>query len=169
MYADWYKRISGPFRNSPNSAAILNWLDKGLVAVIATGYIAMLIRLLSLLVTTGDTRFVKALLVPATSFAVATIIRKAINAPRPYEAFDIDPLIKKSTRGESFPSRHLFSAAIIACTLFWINEACGVVAFIACGVVGFCRIVGGVHFPRDIIGAIAFAIAFALIGFVLIP
>lgn len=168
-YPAWYARVSAPFRGNPDAPRILNALDKGLVGIIALAYIGTLVWLAFLAATAGDTRIWKALLVPAISFVLVSIFRKAVNAPRPYEVFDIDPLIKKDTHGKSFPSRHLFSAAIIAFALWWVNPVFGPIALIACAVVGFCRIVGGVHFPRDIAGAFIFAIIFALIGFILIP
>ena len=168
-YPAWYARVSAPFRGNPDAPLILNALDKGLVGIIALAYIGTLAWLAFLAVTAGDTRIGKAFLVPAVSFVLVSLFRKAINAPRPYEVFNIDPLIKKDTHGKSFPSRHLFSAAIIAFALWWVNPVFGIVALAACAVVGFCRIVGGVHFPRDIAGAFIFAIIFALIGFILIP
>lgn len=168
-YLQWYARVSAPFRGNARTPRILNALDKGLVGVIALAYIGTLAWLAFLAATAGDTRIWKTLLVPAVSFVLVSFFRKAINAPRPYEAFDIDPLIKKDTHGKSFPSRHLFSAAIIAFALWWVNPVFGSIALIACVIVGFCRIVGGVHFPRDIAGAFIFAIVFALTGFILMP
>lgn len=168
-YPAWYARVSAPFRGNPDAPRILNALDKGLVGIIALVYIGTLAWLAFLAATAGDTRIWKAFLVPAVSFVLVSIFRKTVNALRPYEIFDIDPLIKKDTHGKSFPSRHLFSAAIIAFALWWVNPMFGLIALIACAVVGFCRIVGGVHFPRDIAGAFIFAIIFALIGFILVP
>ena len=168
-YPNWYEHISAPWRGRPQAARMLNALDKGLVAIIAVAYVGVLAWLLARFAAQGDMRFWRALLVPAISFVLASALRKAINAPRPYEKYAIDPLIKKDTHGKSFPSRHLFSAAIIACALWWTSPALGAPAFAACLVVAFCRIVGGVHFPRDIVGAFAFALAFGAIGFILIP
>lgn len=168
-YPSWYERISAPWRARPGAARVMNALDKGLVAAVAAAYIGVLVWLLMLLATQGDARFWRALLVPAVSFVLVSAARSAINAPRPYEQYDINPIIKKDTHGKSFPSRHLFSAAIIACALWWVSPALGAPAFAACIAVAFCRIVGGVHFPRDIAGAFAFALTFGAIGFILIP
>lgn len=185
MYSEWYQHISAPFRGSTSAPKVLNALDKGLVAIIAAAYLGTLAWLaievlwgVKLLTTESSATptlaiFLRALLVPALSFVIISALRTSMNKPRPYEEFDIDPLIKKDTVGKSFPSRHLFSAVIISCTFCWL-AAIGVVApmwcvlmFVACMIVAFCRLVGGVHFPRDIVGAVAFALAFALIGFVL--
>ena len=48
----------------------------------------------------------RAVLVPGISFALVTVMRKTINAPRPYEVFEAAPVIPKDTHGNSFPSRH---------------------------------------------------------------
>ena len=58
----------------------------------------------------------RAALVPGISFVLVTVLRKVINAPRPYEVFDAAPVIPKDTRGNSFPSRHAFSIFVIAMT-----------------------------------------------------
>ncbi len=178
MYSDWYAKISAPFRSRPRLAKALNLLDKGLVYLIAAVYIAMLIWLFvcaiaqepatSALGNAVWSQFWNVLLVPAVGFAICTIVRKLVNAPRPYEKFQIDPVIHKDTSGKSFPSRHIFSACVISCALLYINAWMGIAAFAATAVVCYCRIVGGVHFPRDVVGALALALACGAIGFLLL-
>ena len=95
----------------------------------------------------------RAVLVPGISFALVTVLRKAINAPRPYEVFETASVIPKDTRGNSFPSRHTFSIFVIAmtfcacCPLAWAGPA-----MLAAGVLlAVIRVVSGVHFPRDVV------------------
>lgn len=95
----------------------------------------------------------RAVLVPGISFALVTVMRKAINAPRPYEVFETAPVIPKDTCGNSFPSRHAFSIFVIAmtfcacCPLAWAGPV-----MLAAGVLlGVIRVVSGVHFPRDVV------------------
>lgn len=164
-YGNWYRKVSAPFRNA-SGVRVLNALDKWLVYLIAAAYLAALA--LTAFTQFGP-RFWRLLLVPAITFALVTLVRAALNTPRPYEMHDIDPLIKKSTHGKSLPSRHVSSAVIIACALAWLSPTLGVVAFIACAVVCFTRIVGGVHFPRDVAAAVAIALACGVIGFVVVP
>ncbi|MBQ9000884.1 MAG: phosphatase PAP2 family protein [Eggerthellaceae bacterium] len=163
-YPSWYKKVSAPF-HAAGARRALDVLDRGLVILIAIAYIAVLVWL----ATAGDARFWKALLVPAVTFALVTAIRTALDRPRPYALYDIDPILVKERQGKSFPSRHVSSAVIIACALLWINAAWGAPALVACGVVATTRIIGGVHFPRDVIAAIAIAAACALVGFLVIP
>ena len=95
----------------------------------------------------------RAALVPGISFVLVTVLRKVINAPRPYEVFDVAPVIPKDTRGNSFPSRHAFSIFVIAmtfcacCPLAWV----GPVMLVAGVLLTVIRVVSGVHFPRDVV------------------
>ena len=95
----------------------------------------------------------RAVLVPGVSFVLVTALRKAINAPRPYEVFETASVIPKDTRGNSFPSRHTFSIFVIAmtfcacCPLAWAGPV-----MLAAGVLlAVIRVVSGVHFPRDVV------------------
>ena len=163
-YASWYRKVSAPFRGAGARRA-LDVLDRGLVAIIAAGYIGMLVWL----AVAGDARFWKALLVPAVTFALVTVLRAALDWPRPYAAHDIDPILVKERQGKSFPSRHVSSAVIIACTLLWLDAAWGIPALVACAIVSATRIIGGVHFPRDVVAAIIISLACAAVGFLVIP
>lgn len=124
MYRTTYERISAPFRAHPYGVQAIVTADKLAVIMVAGGYIAALCWLAA----TGDSRLPRVLAVPAVSFAVMSAARAVINAPRPYEAERIDPLIPKDTHGKSFPGRHVFSAAIIACALSYLNIAWGLSA-----------------------------------------
>lgn len=109
----------------------------------------------------------RAVLVPGISFALVTVMRKAINAPRPYEVFGVSPVIPKDTHGNSFPSRHTFSIFVIAmtfcavCPLVWAGPA-----MLAAGVaLAVIRVVSGVHFPRDVVAGALLGVLAGVIGF----
>jgi membrane-associated phospholipid phosphatase len=165
MYSETYEKISAPLRAHPRGVRAIVVTDKVLVAVVALGYVGALIWL----AIGGDARFLRVLLVPAISFAAMSATRAVINAPRPYEADGIDPLIKKDTQGKSFPGRHVFSAAVIACALAYLQIGWGITAFVATAVIAIVRVVGGVHYPRDVIAGAVLGILCGIIGFVLIP
>ncbi len=115
----------------------------------------------------GPAALLYALLVPGISFVLVTVLRRAIDAPRPYTVFNTPPVIPKDTRGNSFPSRHAFSIFIIGmtfcacCPLPWAGP---VVLALGC-VLAVLRVVGGVHFPRDVIAGAALGVALGWIGF----
>ena len=75
----------------------------------------------------------KLILTPFTSFILVSVIRKCIDAKRPYEKYNIKPLFVKDTKGESMPSRHVFSITIIAmCWLICISVPVGIILLMLC-------------------------------------
>ncbi|MBO4365673.1 MAG: phosphatase PAP2 family protein, partial [Eggerthellaceae bacterium] len=154
MYQEFYERISRPFR-APGARRAIAAIDKTLVVVVAVTFLGIGVWL----ALHQDVRVVRYLAVCAVSFAALSALRAKLNRPRPYEAFDIDPLIRKETRGKSFPSRHVFSAAMIACALLWLNTWLGIAGFIATAALGVLRVIEGVHFPRDIVAGALLGIA----------
>ena len=108
------------------------------------------------------------LIVPAVSFAVLSAVRYFLNFPRPYEKWEIKPLYPKSTKGKSFPSRHTFSAFIIAVSAFYFYPAAGIIIAAAGVVLALSRVLCGVHFIRDVAVGMACGLGFGIIGFYLI-
>lgn len=119
------------------------------------------------LVYLRDARFWRVLLAPGISFVFVSIFRHYVNAPRPYEVVDFEPIIEKETTGNSFPSRHVFSIFVIATTLYFISKPLGILLMIAGGVLAILRVVGGVHFPRDVIAGAIIGIVSGILGFYL--
>ena len=147
MTAEQYERWSAWWRAHEGALKALLAANRGLRYL---GY--LMYPLLLVLVAIFDLPSLpKLVVVPLLGFLVVSGFRAAFDAPRPYELLDIDPLIKKATVGQSMPSRHLFSMAMIAmCWLYWCAPV-GVVLLLLCAVMGYIRVVGGVHFPRDVI------------------
>lgn len=164
-YPQQYARATKRLRTHPRSIRAIALLDKALVALFAIAYAG----LIAYSATSADFKLIRIIVVPAISFVLASILRASINEPRPYERFDIDPLIVKYTCGKSFPGRHVFSATIISCALAYVNLWAGVIGFAGVGLIAFTRIIGGVHFPRDIAAGIVLALLCGLIGFELVP
>jgi hypothetical protein len=104
---------------------------------------------------------------PGSGFLLVSLFRSRFNAPRPYEALDIIPLMEKDKHGQSFPSRHVFSIFVIAMTLLRLCAPLGW-ALLCCGMVlAWCRVILGVHFPRDVIAGGIAGILWGLPGFFL--
>lgn len=89
-------------------------------------------------------------LVPGISFVVLSMIRRGINEKRPYEDWPIEPLIPKNKKGSSMPSRHVFSAAVIAMCGLRVNAVIGVIGLVLTAIVAVIRVLGGVHYPKDV-------------------
>jgi membrane-associated phospholipid phosphatase len=95
---------------------------------------------------------------------VLTAVRAKINRPRPYETWDIDPLIHKDTKGNSMPSRHVFSSAVISMAWLRILPPVGAALLVISAAAALIRVIGGVHYPSDVmIGFLAGAAAGALL------
>lgn len=91
------------------------------------------------------------LLIPGIGFILLSFIRQRIDAPRPYEEFSINPLILRQKTGDSLPSRHVFSATVIAMCGLKLNLILGVILLVLAVVSAITRVIGGVHFPRDVV------------------
>lgn len=120
------------------------------------------------LIIKKEPEFAKAVAVPAVSFIVLSIFRYIYCAPRPYEVFGIPPVIKKNTKGKSFPSRHVFSAFIIAGTICFYYPHVGTVLSILAALLAVVRVAGGVHFIKDVTVGAALGIVCSFAGFYII-
>ncbi len=165
MTAEEYTRLAAPLRARPRALAAVLGTNKALTLL---GYICYPL-LFVLLALFEPGLLVRCILVPGISFALVTLFRRGVNAERPYEQLDIDPLIKKETKGKSFPSRHTFSMFMIATTWLVWSPTVGALLLIASVLMACVRVVGGVHFPRDVIAGAVIALACAAVGYNLIP
>ena len=163
MTAERYARISAPWR-SPRRTALLNWLNKATSGVYYLSYPILVAALL----VHQDHRTLRCVLVPGLSFVLVSLYRSVHNAKRPYEVLDIQPLIQKNTRGHSFPSRHVFSAFVIAMTFLWICPPMGALLLVLGVVTALCRVIGGVHWPRDVMAGALLGAGTGLVGYWLI-
>lgn len=154
---------------SPEITRRLELADKICVATVVAIYAATLFYLLATALF-GDgslALFARTTLVPAVGFVVLSVIRKAINSPRPYDLGE-EPLMTPSKSGESMPSRHASSGAIIATTLLTVSIPAALVCY-ACTVgLSVVRVKGGLHFKKDVIVGILCGIAIGGIA-VIIP
>ena len=141
MTRESYEKITGILRGHPRRIRLVCLLNHTLTGFIFVLYPAFLL----LLFLEGSTFFLRALLVPAVSFAAVTLFRRIFNAPRPYEKFGLPPAIEKDTAGKSFPSRHVFSVFIIAATIFYVHPSAGILLGLLGVVLAVLRVIGGVH------------------------
>ena len=150
----------------PEAIIIINSvLTKAVYAL----YPLLLIYLAVYHLTDRQPGFMPAVLVPGISFVLLTIFRNMIDAPRPYEMPGArPPIIKKDAPGKSFPSRHVFSIFVIAVTVFWVWPIPGIIVGAAGALLAWCRVAGGVHFPRDVIAGALIGIGCGLLGYYVI-
>lgn len=164
MTKEQYQRWSAPFR-SKGAAGALKLANKLLTY---SCYIAYPLTLLYM-GAHRDSRLLLSVLTPAISFVILSIFRDRYNAKRPYEVLDIQPIIIKHTKGHSFPSRHVFSCFVIAMTFLWLNPPVGIVFLLMGVALCFCRVIGGVHFPRDVIVGALVGVLSGVVGYWVLP
>ena len=110
----------------------------------------------------------KLLLSAMIPYIIVTVMRRLIKAPRPYELYGFYSVFPKNKRGQSFPSRHVFSAFVIA-TLCWIVSPWLSVALFALGVyLAVSRVLLGIHFIRDVVAGAFIGIISGILGIIII-
>lgn len=143
-YDVFYNKIREKYSHREREIKLVNKL---LTLITYFAYPAMAVYLF----VKGDERFLKVVAVPAAGFIMLTVFRKAVNRSRPYEKFAINPIIKKDTKGQSMPSRHIYSITVIAMTFLYVMPALGVVFLIFALILAAVRVIGGVHYPTDVL------------------
>ena len=103
--------------------------------------------------------------VPASGFVILSLLRKKINAPRPYEVWEIVPLLDRDSPGQSMPSRHVFSATIISMACLHASLSVGLILLILSAILGLVRILGGVHYPKDVVVGYMCALVWGVLFF----
>ena len=103
-------------------------------------------------------------LAAALGFVFVTVMRKIIPSKRPYEVMNFTKTPPREKKGESFPSRHAYSSAVIAILSIALTPWCAI-ALVPLAV-GVCvpRALVGIHYPRDIIAGVLFGILFGGFG-----
>lgn len=140
-----YESLYQPFRKEGRKKALV-LLDRGITYSIVLAYASILLFLL----VKKDTRILPVFVVPAIFLVVVSVVRAIINWKRPYEVFGTSPILPREKLGKSMPSRHVASASIISMVIVYLFGWWGAIAFLATLLLGMVRVVGGVHFIRDV-------------------
>ena len=162
-YQEWHDHIAGNIGNKPFLLSLLRTFNRFMTVVMPIIY-------LTLLATTylqqGLGKQVGIyLFIPASGFVILSFLRKKINTPRPYEKWDIKPLLDRDSPGQSMPSRHVFSATIISMACFHASLSLGVILLVFSAFLGAVRVLGGVHYPKDVVVGYICGLAWGVIFF----
>lgn len=162
-YQEWYNHIAGKIENKPIFLRLLRAFNRFMTVVMPIVYLTLL--------TTIYFRegFGKQVLmyvfIPASGFVILSFLRKKINAPRPYEVWEIIPLLDRDSPGQSMPSRHVFSATIISMACLHASLTMGMICLTLSALLGLVRVLGGVHFPKDVLVGYICALVWGVIFF----
>ena len=162
-YQEWYDYIAANVENRPFLLRLLRTFNRFMTVVMPMIY-------LTLLATTylqeGLGKQVGIyLFIPASGFVILSFLRKKINSPRPYEEWDIKPLLDRDSPGQSMPSRHVFSATIISMACLHASLTMGMICLTLSAFLGLVRVLGGVHFPKDVVVGYICALVWGVIFF----
>ena len=162
-YQEWYGHVASNIKNKPFLLSLLRTFNRFMTVVMPIVYLTLL--------TTIYFRegFGKQVLmyvfIPASGFVILSFLRKKINAPRPYEVWEIVPLLDRDSPGQSMPSRHVFSATIISTACLHASLTMGMICLTLSAFLGLVRVLGGVHYPKDVVVGYMYALVWGVLFF----
>ena len=158
-----YRQRMSYFASHKRAAGMIHILNRLLTYIVFAVYPLLLVYLF----LQHNPILARAIIVPMNGFVIVTLIRMFINRKRPYEAYETEPAINKKTKGNSFPSRHVFSVFIIAMTFLAVAPSIwyGIILLLLGAAIAAVRVISGVHYLSDVLAGAAFAVLFGLIGF----
>ena len=148
-YQEWYNHIAGKIKNNPLFLRLLRVFNRLMTVVMPIVYLTLLV---ATYLQQGLGKQVGIyLFIPASGFVILSFLRKKINALRPYEVWEIVPLLDRDSPGQSMPSRHVFSATIISMACLHASLTMGMICLTLSAFLGLVRVLGGVHYPKDVV------------------
>ena len=148
-YQEWYDHMDTNIKNKPFLLSLLRSFNRFMTVVMPIVYLTLLAT--TYLQQGLGKQVLIYVFVPASGFVILSLLRKKINAPRPYEEWDIKPLLDRDSPGQSMPSRHVFSATIISMACLHASLSVGVILLVFSALLGLVRVLGGVHYPKDVV------------------
>lgn len=165
MKQESYIKITDKIRKTKHGEKVIVFLNQFLTEIV---YIAFFYLLFQLILAHRYEEFIRIVLVTGISFVLVSIIRHFIDAERPYTKYNFTPMVQKEKKGDSMPSRHVFSAFVIGMAYMYVSVFPGSVLLVVGTGMAIIRVIVGVHFPRDVIAGAVIGIIAGLIGFYVI-
>ncbi|MBR2023791.1 MAG: phosphatase PAP2 family protein [Clostridia bacterium] len=162
-YKSLYEKNAKLYTKYPLLQRALQPTSHVLTAIFAVAYALLLYTALT---TPYEVRqLIPLICAPAVCLTVVTILRYAINRPRPYaeNGAQITPFsTKKNSADNSFPSRHVACAFVIATLFLSAFTAIGCALFVLAVLLAYIRFTLGVHYPTDLLCGMAIGIVCGL-------
>lgn len=114
---------------------------------------------------------VRVFLVPVGSYFLVQLVSMLLVYPKPYEKFGVEPAIPEDKAdGHSIPCKQAYWYTMIALVFLLVlaypYRLIGVVLLVGAVVLSVVRIIGGLHFTRDVVIGIVLAVIFAYVGLI---
>jgi len=141
--------------------------------IIGAKYLIYIIAFVAVIATLLSEKTVRwniiklALLSFPIAYLLAFIAGHLFYDTRPFVVQHVEPLIPHGA-DNGFPSDHTLVAMVAATTIFVYRRKLGVFLGILAVLVGVSRVMAKVHYPIDIIGSIALAIASTCIAWIIL-
>ena len=148
-YQEWYDYIAANIENRPFLLSLLRTFNQFMTVVMPIVYLTLLAT--TYLQEGFGKQVLMYVFIPASGFVMLSFLRKKINNPRPYEEWAINPLLDRDSPGQSMPSRHVFSATIISMACLHASLTMGMICLTLSAFLGLVRVLGGVHYPKDVV------------------
>ena len=132
------------------------------LSVLAFGYLSILALRESAIA------FLELCIILGVPFLAVTVIRKAINAPRPYEVYDFYESPPKDKKGVSFPSRHTFLVFAIATVCMPASAVPAIILLVLGVLLAVSRVLIGIHFIRDVVTGAMLGILSSVLGLLIL-
>ena len=162
-YQEWYGHVASNIKNKPFLLGLLRAFNRLMTVVMPIVYLTLLAT--TYLQEGLGKQIWMYFFVPASGFVILSLLRKKLNAPRPYEVWEIVPLLDRDSPGQSMPSRHVFSASIISMACLHASLSVGVILLVLSALLGLVRVLGGVHYPKDVVVGYICALVWGVIFF----
>ena len=162
-YQEWYGHVASNIKNKPFLLRSLRAFNRFMTVVMPMIYLTLLAT--TYLQEGLGKQVLVYVFIPASGFVILSFLRKKINAPRPYEEWDIKPLLDRDSPGQSMPSRHVFSATIISMACLHASLTMGMICLTLSAFLGLVRVLGGVHFPKDVVVGYICALVWGVLFF----
>ena len=162
-YQEWYDHIAGNIGNRPFLLILLRTFNRFMTVVMPMIYLTLLAT--TYLQQGLGKQVLIYVFIPASGFVILSFLRKKVNAPRPYEEWDIKPLLDRDSPGQSMPSRHVFSATIISMACLHASLSLGIILLVLSALLGLVRVLGGVHYPKDVVVGYICALVWGVLFF----
>ncbi len=158
----FYENLNYKVRRHPGLCKLMLISNK---VISAYTFVCFPLICLHLLVTSDFEMLGKTVVLTALGFVFVTVLRKIVKRERPYVSGGYQPVFAKESKYDSFPSRHTYSAVVIALAAFQVSPWLFALNITLSLILALFRVLGGVHRVTDVIFALLIAIAF---GFVLL-
>ena len=164
-YQEWYDKRKSSLLRQPQGLQLMRVFNSMMTVLMPLAYLTLLG---ANFISKGlGQELATYIMVPALGFILLTLVRKWINQPRPYETWGIVPLLEKDSSGNSMPSRHVLSATIISMACLHANLPAGLILLLLSALLGLVRVLGGVHYPKDVLVGYACGLIWGILFFIL--